>query len=48
MENREKFEIPTITFTEVTMLTGNNSTCSGECPDHDKTKPVVLSGKDYD
>ncbi len=31
MENREKFEIPTIAFTEVTLLTTASSTCSGEC-----------------
>ena len=29
MENREKFEIPTIVFTEVTMMNGNvDSSCT--------------------
>lgn len=35
MENREKFEIPTIAFTAVTMLTTPSSTCASPspCPD---------------
>ena len=33
MEKREKFEIPTIAFTEVTMLTTASSTCTGPCPE---------------
>ena len=34
MEKREKFEIPTIAFTEVTMLTTASSTCTGPCDDY--------------
>lgn len=48
VENREKFEIPTIAFTEVTMLAGNNSTCSGECTEHDPSKPIVLAEQNFD
>lgn len=36
MEKREKFEIPTIAFTEVTMLTTASSTCA---PSDSNTRP---------
>lgn len=44
MGNREKFEIPTIAFTEVTVLnTPSSSTCSpATCNEYDPTKPGVL------
>ena len=34
MENREKFEIPTIAFTAVTMLITPSSTCTSPCSDY--------------
>lgn len=45
MGNREKFEIPTIAFTEVTLLnTPSSSTCTppDPCPEYDDSIPGVL------
>lgn len=45
MDNREKLEIPTIAFTEVTMLYTASSTCSAEtCKKYDATTGSLIMG----
>ena len=48
MEKRDKFEIPTIAFTEVTMLDTASSTCDGPCTDYVEGKDKIYVEQNMD
>lgn len=49
MDNREKLEIPTIAFTEVTMLYTASSTCSAEkCKKYDPNLPLIMGNNNIE